>query len=113
MEVTNNFNTPEPSTSTFRHNTTSHRPEHKELDRNQEILKAMEQSQNNDFQTYHFLTTAEYANIPKVQVPGSAIWKGFTEFTTAHGVPHVKNARGRKFCFHFTKWCLHFQKNKL
>ncbi len=44
---------------------------------------------------YEFVSAEEFQHYPKDQLPVSAVWAGFTANTTAHGIPHVKNARGQ------------------
>ena len=47
--------------------------------------------------SYEYGTDRSYANIPREQVPLRAVWRGFKDKTTAHGVHHTKHARGRGF----------------
>ncbi|KAK2176081.1 hypothetical protein NP493_686g01016 [Ridgeia piscesae] len=55
-----------------------------------------------DRQLYTFLTPSDEAGRGERVGPGS-VWRGFTDTTTSHGVPHVRRSVGVvKICF----WCL-------
>ena len=43
---------------------------------------------------YHYGLSSASLDLPRDQVPVRAIWKGFQERSTAHGVHHTKNASG-------------------
>ena len=48
---------------------------------------------------YEFVTPEAYHRKPTNEITSKAVWEGFQEQTTAHGIPHVKNARGLSLHF--------------
>ena len=44
---------------------------------------------------YEFVTPEGFHDKPTKDISSRAVWEGFQAQTTAHGIPHVKNARGR------------------
>ena len=43
---------------------------------------------------YNFHTPSQYAGKSMGEVPATAVWVGFMDHTTAHGIPHVRLATG-------------------
>lgn len=43
---------------------------------------------------YEYMLGSEYAGMPSDQVPVRAIWVGLKEHTSAHGIPHIDQAKG-------------------
>jgi hypothetical protein len=43
---------------------------------------------------YKFVASSRFHEKKQSDFPVVAVWEGFTENTTAHGIPHIKNARG-------------------
>ena len=44
--------------------------------------------------TYEYITSSEFTEQTRDEVPLRGIWDGLKENTTAHGIPHVEIARG-------------------
>ena len=44
---------------------------------------------------YEFVTTEEFYGKPVSEVTSRAVWEGFEANTSAHGIPNVRNARGK------------------
>ena len=53
-----------------------------------------EMSEKADRQLYTFLTPSDGAGRGERVGPGS-VWRGFTDTTTSHGVPHVRRSVGQ------------------
>ena len=43
---------------------------------------------------YEMVLPDDHQNANFTDIPHRAIWEGFKSNTTAHGIPHVSNARG-------------------
>ncbi len=55
----------------------------------------------NDINTlYKFRVSEEYEDVPQKDLPAFAIIKGFKGFTSAHGIPHIDQARGKSYLFY-------------
>ena len=48
---------------------------------------------------FEFHVGNEHARREYQEVPAGALWEGLRDTTTAHGISHVKNARGQKRVF--------------
>ena len=46
---------------------------------------------------YEFVTLEEFHDKAIHDITCKAVWQGFQSRTTAHGIPHVKNARGKNY----------------
>ena len=58
------------------------------------IAKMTSGTQHNEKRYYEFVVSEEYHGKPTQLITSRAVWRGFQETTTAHGISHVKNARG-------------------
>ncbi len=53
------------------------------------------EGESENISLYKFRVSEEYESVPQEDLPAYAIIKGFKGFTSAHGIPHVDQARGK------------------